>query len=184
MEGKHSVRKPKITIPCENSSKIHSHLSEPSNQVFWLRHHCWLQNQKAYQAWIVKGFWLPSAPASSCLEFDIYFLNFVDVLVSQCHSGCLGDRCDRWGEIQMLVQPNHQWNWNRINYFLCSFLIVQQKYTRQIVHQKYKMQLLQWPIVSLDALVKRIVLMFLCAWAHYCPDRTSANFSKKFCLQN
>ena len=82
----------------ELAAKIQARLTLPDGsrliKVFWLRHHCGLQNQKGYKAWTVLCFWLDFC--SSCLELDILVFLFwflVDVLVSLCHSGSL------WGSV-------------------------------------------------------------------------------------
>ena len=54
------------------------------------------------------------ARSCSCL-FEFHFRKIVNVLVSLCHSGSLGDRCDRRGGIQLLVQQSRQRHRNRIN---------------------------------------------------------------------
>ena len=59
----------------------------------------------------------------SCL-FEFHFRKIVDVLVSLCHSGSLGDRCDRRSEIQLWVQPSRQLHWNRINFFIALYSLV------------------------------------------------------------
>ena len=80
MEGKNSVRRPRLRTRCENLSKIHSPRSEPPDQSFLIASLLRIAESEGIHC--LNSALLLASLLLHCLESDISVLIFVDVLVS------------------------------------------------------------------------------------------------------